>query len=342
MALSLAEIRAKLQAQEEKAQNPTQAYSNEPNAFLAHWLIDEGKALNLRFLPDANEANPYFWKERDMITLTFNGIKGGDNKPTRVTVPCNEMWGPTNSCPVLKDVREWFKAGDPALEERARAYWKKKSYLLQCIIAPDSTTVDGDVAPENPIRRVMLSKSIFNKVKSILMNPRVEYMPTDYDHGRDFSIIKGKQGQFANYDQSMFDMYERPLNADEQAAIEKYGLFDLEEFMPKQPTPEQLQAIAEMFEASVNEEQYDPERWAQYYRPAGVQAPQGGTTTQAPVSTPATESVQQAPVSAPTAPVTEPVVEQKAPVAQTTTSTAAPAMKSSTSDLLAKLKASKK
>ncbi|AUS02585.1 single-stranded DNA-binding protein [Vibrio phage 2.275.O._10N.286.54.E11] len=328
MALSLAEIRAKLQAQEDKAANPGQGFNNnEPNAFLAHWNIPDGVPLNLRFLPDADENNDYFWKERDMINLWFNGIKGGDNKKVKVVVPCNEMWGPTGSCPVLKEVREWYKAGDSALEERAREYWKKKSYLMQCIIAPDSCEVEKDNAPENPIRRVMLNKGLFNKVKSILLNPRVEYMPTEYEHGRDFSIIKGKQGQFANYDQSQWDMYERPLDTSELEAIETHGLFNLDDFMPKQPSEEHLQAIAEMFEASVNEEPYDPDRWSQYYRPAGVQAPQGSST---PKEAQKVEDV---------APKETPKVEDT-PTAPTQTTTA-PAKKSSTSDLLAKLKAAK-
>jgi len=39
--------------------------------------------------------------------------------------------------------------------------------------------------------------------------------------------------------------------------------------------------IKEMFEASVDGQPYDTERWGQYFRPAGVGAPQGGTTDEA-------------------------------------------------------------
>lgn len=297
MALTMAEIRARLQAQENKGKEGGGGYSNEPQAFLAHWNIPEGIPLNLRFLPDGGN-NDYFWKEVDRINLWFAGVKGGDQKAVKVVVPCNEMWGPINSCPVLKEVREWYKSKDPVLEQQAQKYWKKKSYLFQVFVAPDSCEIEGDVMPENPIRRVMFNKPLFNKVKSILMNPKIPHLPTDFEHGRDFAIIKGKNGGgFAEYDQSQWDMYERPLNDLERAAIDKYGLFDLSEFMPKQPTEAELQAIAEMFEASVNGEQYDPARWAQFYRPAGVQAPAQGSTpaaqTAAPVQQAAAPVVQQ-------------------------------------------------
>ena len=36
--------------------------------------------------------------------------------------------------------------------------------------------------------------------------------------------------------------------------------------------------MKEMFEASVDGEPYDPERWGAYYRPQGVQAPSGNST----------------------------------------------------------------
>jgi hypothetical protein len=37
--------------------------------------------------------------------------------------------------------------------------------------------------------------------------------------------------------------------------------------------------MKEMFEASVDGQPYDTERWGQYFRPAGVTAPAGGTAS---------------------------------------------------------------
>ena len=61
----------------------------------------------------------------------------------------------------------------------------------------------------------------------------------------------------------------------EQAAIEAHGLFDLKSFLPKKPGEVELKVIKEMFEASVDGEAFDMERWGQYFKPAGMSAATG-------------------------------------------------------------------
>ena len=41
-----------------------------------------------------------------------------------------------------------------------------------------------------------------------------------------------------------------------------------------------MKVIKEMFEASVDGQPYDTERWGQYFRPAGVQVPGGSASTE--------------------------------------------------------------
>ncbi len=119
MATTLAEIRAKLQSNDTRRGGDS---AGGDNAIYPHWNIPENTTSRIRFLPDANPKNSFFWVERAMIRLPFAGIKGqADSKPTFVQVPCVEMWG--EACPVLAEVRPWFK--DPGLEEMGRKYWKK-------------------------------------------------------------------------------------------------------------------------------------------------------------------------------------------------------------------------
>jgi hypothetical protein len=59
------------------------------------------------------------------------------------------------------------------------------------------------------------------------------------------------------------------LTAAERAAIDTYGLFNLKDLLPKKPGETELRIIKEMFEASVDGQTYDADRWGQYYKPPG-------------------------------------------------------------------------
>jgi hypothetical protein len=65
-------------------------------------------------------------------------------------------------------------------------------------------------------------------------------------------------------------MKERPLSNEEMDAIDKHGLYNLSQFLPKKPDDEHLRAMMEMFQASVDQEPYDADRWGQFYRPNGM------------------------------------------------------------------------
>lgn len=266
---SLAEIRAKLQA---ASQQNTGGASGGDNAIFPHWNIAEGTTTTVRFLPDSDPTNTFFWIERSMIKLPFAGVKGETNsKPMIVQVPCMEMWG--EECPVLTEVRPWFK--DKSLEDMGRKYWKKRSYLFQGFVV--DTKLQEDKVPENPIRRFIMSAQIFNIVKNALMDSEIEELPTDYVRGLDFKIVKTQKGGFADYTTSNWARRERALNEAELAAVKQYGLYNLKDFLPKKPGPVELKVIKEMFEASVEGEAYDAEKWGQYFKPAGLATPSGSS-----------------------------------------------------------------
>ena len=304
---TLAEIRAKLKSQETRSERGT---SGGDNAIYPHWNIPEGSTAVLRFLPDADPNNTFFWMERQMIRLPFSGIKGDMNsKPVTIQVPCVEMWNET--CPILSEVRVWFK--DKSLEDMGRKYWKKRSYIFQGFVT-ENPMVD-DTSPENPIRRFVISPSIFNLVKDALMDPDIQEMPTDYTAGLDFRVTKTTKGQYADYSTSKWSRKETALDATQMAAVDSFGLHNLADFLPKQPSEVELQAIKEMFEASVDGQPYDTERWGQYYRPYGVSVPDAPTApvaVAAPVAAPAPVA-EAAPVAPVAAPVAEPAPAVEAP-----------------------------
>jgi len=286
MATTLAEIRAKLQASENRGS--IGSGMNGESAIYAHWNIAEGTSAKIRFLPDADTKNTFFWVERAMIKLPFTGVKGQpDSRPVQVQVPCMEMYGKETPCPILAEVRTWFK--DPALEDMGRKYWKKKSYLFQGFVRENP--LSDDKSPENPIRRFIISPQIYNLVKSALMDPELENLPTDYDGGLDFTVTKTSKGGYSDYNTSKWARKESALTAAEAAAIEQYGLFDLSSFLPKKPTDVELKVMKEMFEASVNGEEYDPDRWGQYFKPSGMNFANTDNAAPAPATAPAKAAV---------------------------------------------------
>jgi hypothetical protein len=329
---SLAEIRAKLKEQENRSSGNSQGPSG-PNPIYPFWNMKEGETATLRFLPDGNPDNTFFWAERLMIKLPFAGVKGEtDSRPVQVQVPCMEMYGET--CPILSEVRGWFK--DPSLEDMGRKYWKKRSYIFQGFVT-DNPLAD-DEAPENPIRRFIIGPQIFNIIKQALMDPDMEELPTDYTAGVDFRLNKSSKGGYADYSTSQWARRERPLGDAEMNAINTHGLFDLNDFLPKKPDETAVQVIKEMFEASVDGEAYDAERWSQYFRPAGMQARTGDPNVTA--SPQATAVSQSAPAPAPS-PVAEdvPFEADPAPAAAPAAEAAAPAEGGGAQDILAMIRA---
>ena len=280
---SLAEIRAKLKEQESRTGGLTG-----DNAIFPFWNMDEGKTSTIRFLPDGDESNTFFWTERLMIKLPFAGVKGEtESRPVIVQVPCMEMYGET--CPILTEVRTWFK--DPALEDMGRKYWKKRSYVFQGFVTENA--LNEDSVPDNPIRRFIIGPQIFQLIKSALMDPDMEELPTDYSGGVDFRLTKTTKGGYADYSTSNWARRDRPLSDEEMAAVQTHGLQNLNSFLPKKPVDLEIKALTEMFEASVEGEPYDLDRWGQYFRPAGMAQRTGDPNTR-PTSAPAPAPAESA------------------------------------------------
>lgn len=304
---SLQEIRAKLAAAESK-KGPSQGGDS---AIYPHWNIEEGGSCLARFLPDGNKDNSYFWAERAVIKLPFNGIKGDtESKQVTVQVPCVEMWN--ESCPILTEVRPWFK--DSKMEDMGRKYWKKRSYLFQGFVRENPLTADKP--PANPIRRWIIGPQIFTIIKGALMDPELEEIPTHYTRGLDFRITKTTKGGYADYNTSKWSRKETPLTEAEQAAIAEFGLFDLAHFLPAKPDAAALKVMFEMFEASVAGETYDQERWGAYFKPNGFNKPESTTDDAAvdkavaPVATPAATATVTPIAEAPKSQATNDILAQ--------------------------------
>ena len=63
---TLAEIRAKLKSQEV---NRSTSATGGDNAIYPHWNIQEGQESVVRFLPDKDTANTFFWTEYKSFSI---------------------------------------------------------------------------------------------------------------------------------------------------------------------------------------------------------------------------------------------------------------------------------
>jgi hypothetical protein len=216
------------------------------------------------------------------------------------------MYNDGTACPILSEVRGWFK--DKSLEEMGRKYWKKRSYIFQGFVVEDP--IREDKIPENPIRRFIIGPQIYQIIRSALMDPELDELPTDYLKGLDFRIAKTSKGGFADYSTSKWSRRERALTDIEKAAIDSHGLYNLSDFLPKKPTDVELKVMKEMFEASVDGEAYDLERWGQYFKPAGL-----GSATGDP----------HKPAAVKAAPVEDQLDDEPAPAVSAPAATASPA-----------------
>ena len=128
------------------------------------------------------------------------------------------------------------------------------------------------------------------------MDPDMEELPTDYTAGVDFRLNKTSKGGYADYSTSNWARRDRPLTDVEMKAIETHGLFNLSDFLPKKPTEVEIKVMQDMFEASVDGEAYDPDRWSNYFRPSGMAARTGDPTKAAsPQATATSQSAPKAP-----------------------------------------------
>lgn len=305
------------------------------NALFRFWDAKVGETSTVRFLGDGtDEDNLFFWVERRVINLQFDGIIGRADyagKDVTVSVPCMKMYGRENRCPILEETNKYWKTN---LEEVARRYWPKRTYLMQGFVRqiPDWIPGKEDKAPENPIRRFSINQSLFKIMEQQIFDPDMVNMPNHYENGTDFRFIKTSQGEFANYQSSSFARRESSLTDQEREAIDKYGLFDLRQFRPARPSEEGIAVIEEMFRASLEGLPYDPQ-WAEFYRPFGVDIDQGSRSQ---VQVPSTPT--PAPSATPTQSATQSTTVETPSVADSTPTDSTPAASSSATDALARLR----
>lgn len=304
MSSNLEKMREYLKSQEEKS---TAKFESGPSQVYPFWNAPHDSISVLRFLPDGNANNPTFWVENQSIALTFPGIVGQQPSSTRFYVPCMRTWTNDAGRPERDKILDfmhnegWWT--DPTTKPVAQRYYAKKQDLFHGLVVTDGVQESEENIPANPIRLFRISPDISDILKAAIKSDDFVYSPCDYEHGTDFTIrkIHNKTDKWASYTTSNFKRNERPLTDEELAAIEEYGIPDLDSYRPRKPTAEEQDAIFEMFLASVNGDYYDPAKWGHLpWKPFNVESTaKGGQKASENVSSAVREPVADVVTSTP-------------------------------------------
>jgi hypothetical protein len=209
--------------------------SNLPNNYFPFWRMKDGESATVRFLPDANQDNPFgFMVEKLMHTLEING----ENK----SVACLKMY--EEDCPICKVSSEYYKKDD---KDNGKKYWRKKQYITQALIKEDPLDADDTTGEthEGKVRFLTLGYQIYNVIKEAFESGELDEVPFAYKGGCDFIIKKSKQGEYSTYAVgSKFARKSSDLSEEELANVED-NLGDLSDLLPKNPGLEKVQGMLE-------------------------------------------------------------------------------------------------
>lgn len=309
--------RMRLDAEKTKKYDPDapKTSSGGDNASYQFWNMAFNKEAEIRLLPDGDPNNDFFWARRETIRLPFEGVVGGDypsEKPASVTVPCVDMFDGNGACPIIAHMRPFWKDKDnKEAIALARLYYKKRSFIFQGFVKKSPFVEES--LPENPIRRFVMGPMVFEIIEKSISNPKMTYLPCDYQHGREFIISKTERGDYPNYSMSSWSLDTSSLDETEMEAIAKFGLFNLNDYRGKRPTPEEMEMIKAMFKDSLDGKPFDFSSYGSSFRAYtngnGNNDVSGGDLV-VPASVASKKTVVQVPAS--TVSVAEPIADTTA------------------------------
>lgn len=291
MTLSLQEMRAKM---ERRDSSSTQNQSGNSDIFKFSDL-KPGDEVRIRFIEDADSTNSFFWRERHTRTLKFNSLllPNGETmvKDTYVSVPAFNLKSNETSMDDLP-AEYLYKSTEDVIQQKIKGLWidgdktsqalynkfgKKVTYLFQGFIHSPGY--------EQKLYRFLITKDLFNLIKTFMNDSEIEDVPCSVQNGRDFilkvseknAVINGSNVKIKDYvTQSKWSSRVTPLTQEELRYIGEHGAFDLKKFLPKKPTGDQEAIMLAMYNASYDGLPYDIKNWASTFRPDNIRLDQDG------------------------------------------------------------------
>ena len=239
--------------------------------FYPFWKIEDDATATVRFLPDLDPDNPLqFLVENLQHELVVNGEKK--------KVPCLTMWG--ERCPICELSKKYY---DEENDELGKKYYKKKSYIGQCIVIESPIEHDQSQL----VKLVEFGPQIFKQIQAAFKSGDLEEAPQELKGGYNFRFRKTKTGSGQNsYTTSNFSPKQSDIDDE---LIAKLNLMNLADFRGKKPEVATVEALllAERTGGSFREPAAAP---APTPTPAPTRAEEVTPAPAAPTPTPATGS----------------------------------------------------
>lgn len=234
MALTFEQLKANF-GKRTTAGNSSNENSGFWDKFYPFFKMDFGETALFRFVQDADEENPLgFIVENKYHELTINGKKK--------KMACLKMHdGQDAHCPACEASAKYYnELGD---EKMGKTFWRKIDYIGAGLVI--QSPFDYPIKPdENPIRLISLGPKLFKVIESKIANGDFDVLPTDFDHGYNFMIMKTHQGEYADYTTSDFVRKSTPIPESIRSRLE---LVDLKKFRYARMEADAMQAQIEAF-----------------------------------------------------------------------------------------------
>lgn len=245
MALDIEQLRAAFKSKADDGNNSENVGFWQ--RFYPFYKMDFEQMATFRFLPDLDENNPLgFIVENKYHELIINGKKK--------KLACLKMYG--ESCPCCETSAKYYNEGDTKL---GKVFWRKIDYIAQGVIV--NSPFDYEIKEEeNPVRLISISKQLYEKIESEIVNGDLDVMPYDMAAGYDFRIIKNKKivpqegggnKEYGNYSDSSFARKSSPIK---DSILNRIELLDLKSFRFVKIEKEAMEA---MIEATLTGKSYD-------------------------------------------------------------------------------------
>ena len=285
MAKTLAEIRAEQAAQSRVTYRPQE---NSNSNIFSFKKLKAGDKIRIRFVPDKDDTNDFFWRPLNTRAIKFNSIKVPTgqvyNTNLYVSVPAfNAIKGSNGMMPNLPEDYIYYSSND-VIQQKIKGFWdntdqgrelyksfgKKTRYVMQGFVRNEGY--------EQKLYRFIINKDLFDIIYSFMSDDEIMDMPSDPIKGKDFILnvnetkisLGGVTRPVNDYSTSKWSNNVTPLTEDELTWLKVNGAYDLKQFVTGKPTAVQEEVMLEMFNASYNNMPYDVKAWSGVFKPDNV------------------------------------------------------------------------